>query len=120
MKKVLLVDDKEEVRLLVQTTLEGSDYEFYGATNGKEAVEKAVSIKPDLILLDIMMPEMDGLEACRHIKSSPETKSIPIIMLTAKGQEADIKKGKECGADDYFVKPFSPLELLKKIDEILE
>ena len=120
MKKVLLVDDKEEVRLLVQTTLEGSDYEFFSATNGKEAVEKALSIKPDLILLDVMMPEMDGLDACRQIKSNPETKSVHVIMLTAKGQEADIKKGKECGADDYFIKPFSPLALLKKVDEFLK
>jgi len=120
MKKVLLVDDKREIRLLVQTTLRGSDYEFYSATNGKEAVEKALSIKPDLILLDVTMPEMDGFEACRQIRSSPETKSIPVIMLTGRGQEADIEKGKECGADDYFTKPFSPLELLKKVDEILE
>ena len=120
MKKVLLVDDKREIRLLVQMTLKGSDYEFYGAADGKEAVEKALSVKPDLILLDVMMPEMDGFKACRHIKSSPETESIPVIMLTAKGEEMDIEKGRECGADDYFIKPFSPLELLKKIDKILE
>jgi len=119
MKKVLLVDDEEHVRELVRTTLGDSDYEFHGATNGKEAVERSLSIKPDLILLDVAMPEMDGFEACKQIKSSPETKAIPIIMLTSKGQEADIKKGKECGADDYFVKPFSPLELLQKINEIL-
>ena len=113
-----MVDDRKEIRLLVETTLKGSDYEFYGAADGKEAVDKALSIKPDLILLDVTMPEMDGFEACRQIKSSPQTESIPVIMLTARGQEADIEKGKECGADDYFVKPFSPLELLQKIDEI--
>ncbi len=120
MKKILLVDDNEQIRLLVQATLEGSNYDFFSATNGKEAVEKVVSVKPDLILLDVMMPEMDGFEACRLIKSNLETKSTPIIMLTAKGQEADIEKGKECGADDYFIKPFSPLALLKKIDEIFK
>lgn len=120
MKKVLLVDDQEEVRLLVQVTLEGMDYEFFSASNGKEAVEKTVSIKPDLIILDIMMPVMDGYEACKIIHENTETKDIPIIMLTAKGQEADIDKGRECGVIDYIVKPFSPLALLKRVEEILK
>lgn len=120
MKKVLLVDDQAEVRLLVQTTLEGTDYEFFGAVNGKEAVEKAISIRPDLIILDIMMPVMDGYEACKQIQANHETKDIPIIMLTAKGQKQDIEKGASCGVRDYIVKPFSPLALLKKVDEILQ
>ncbi len=118
MKKILLVDDKAEVRELVKVTLDGSDYEFISAVNGLEAIEKATALKPDLILLDIMMPEMDGFEACRRIKENPKTKDIPIIILTAKGQDEDVKKGLDSGALDYFVKPFSPLDLLKKIDEI--
>lgn len=120
MKKILLVDDQKEVRLLVETTLDGSGYEFYGATNGREAVDRAISIIPDLILMDVIMPEMDGFEACRRIKNNPALKHIPIIMLTARSQQADMEKGREAGADDYFIKPFSPIALLKKVDEILK
>ena len=120
MKKILLVDDKEEVRLLVKTTLEDSEYEFHSASNGKEAIKKTLSIKPDLIFLDIMMPGIDGFEVCRQIKSNAETKKIPIVMLTAKGQKMDMQKGKKCGAEAYFTKPFSPLALLQKTDEFLK
>lgn len=119
MKKILLADDQPEVRLLVQTTLEGTDYEFCGAGDGKEALEKAVSLKPDLIILDIMMPQIDGYEVCARIRANPETRDIPVIMLTAKGQKQDIEKGLACGVADYIVKPFSPLALLKKVDEVL-
>jgi len=120
MKKILVVDDRKEVRSLIRVTLGDPQYEFYEATNGKEAVEKALSVVPDLVLLDILMPVMDGYEACRKIKSDPRTRSVTIIMLTAKGQDEDIEKGKESGADDYLIKPFSPLELLRKVDEYLK
>jgi two-component system phosphate regulon response regulator PhoB len=120
MKKVLIVDDHAEVRRLVEMTLRVEDCEILQAQNGQEAVEIARNNKPDLIIMDIMMPgNIDGLEATRILKDDPETKDSIIIMLTAKGQEFDKEKGLEAGAVDYFTKPFSPLELIKKVEEVL-
>ena len=120
MKKVLIVDDEKEVRRLVEVTLRSGDYEIFQAEDGEKAIEIARAEMPDLIIMDVMMPgDIDGFEAARTLKSDPETKAITIIMLTAMGQETDKKKGSEVGADDYFVKPFSPLELIKKIEEVL-
>lgn len=120
MKKVLIVDDRQEVRELVEVTLRVKEYQIIAATNAKEAVEMVRAEKPDLTLMDINMPGgMDGLEATRILKNDPETKECPIVMLTAKGQKTDIEKGFEAGAEDYFIKPFSPLELIKKVEEIL-
>ncbi len=120
MKKILIVDDRLEVRELVEVTLRIKDYLIFQASSGEEALEKVKTEKPDLILMDIMMPGgLDGLEATRTIKNDPETKDSTVIMLTAKGQQADREKGIEAGADDYFVKPFSPLDLIKKVEEVL-
>ena len=120
MKKILVVDDQLEVRELVKVTLRSDDYKVIQAESGEKAVEVARSEKPDLIIMDIMMPGgMDGLEATRILKNDSKTKDCQIIMLTAKGQQFDREKGFEAGADDYFVKPFSPLELIKKVEEIL-
>jgi two-component system phosphate regulon response regulator PhoB len=120
MKKVLIVDDQAEVRRLVEMTLRVGEYKVFQAQNGQEAIETAKKEKPHLIIMDIMMPgNMDGLEATRVLKNDPETNDISIIMLTAKGQKFDKEKGLEAGADDYFTKPFSPLELIKKLDEVL-
>jgi DNA-binding response OmpR family regulator len=120
MKKILIVDDEEKVRKLVEVTLSGGDLEVLHASNGDEALETAREAKPDLILLDIMMPGgIDGFDVCRLLRKDPDTKDIYIIMLTAKGQRADKEKGFALGADDYFVKPFSPMELMDKIDKIL-
>jgi len=120
MKKILIVDDQPEVRELVEVTLRVEDYNILQAKNGKKAIEIVKAEKPDLIIMDIMMPgELDGLEATRIIKNDPETNDCKIIMLTAKGQQADREKGFEAGADDYFVKPFSPLELIKTVEEVL-
>ena len=119
MKKILIADDRPEVVELVRVTLEGEDYEIVDASNGKETLRKARLEKPDLVLLDVVMPKMDGFEVCRKLKKDPQTKEIPIIMLTAKGQEADKEKGREVGASDYITKPFSPSALLIKIEEIL-
>jgi len=120
MKKILVVDDLLEVRELVEVTLQVEDYKIIKAHNGQMAVELAKEEKPDLIIMDIMMPgEIDGLEATRIIKSDPETKNCKVIMLTAKGQEFDKQKGFNAGADDYFVKPFSPLELIRKVEGVL-
>jgi len=121
MKKILIVDDRLEVRELVEVTLRAKDYEILQASTGQKALEIVQVEKPDLILMDIMMPGgMDGLEATRILKNNPDTKDCTIIILTAKGQMTDREKGLEAGADDYFVKPFSPLDLIKKVEEALE
>jgi len=121
MKKILIVDDHAEVRRLVEMTLRVGDYKILQAQNGKEAIEIARNKKPGLIIMDIMMPgKIDGLEATRILKDDPETKDSIIIILSAKGQEIDKEKGLKAGADDYFTKPFSPLELIKKVEEVLE
>jgi CheY-like chemotaxis protein len=121
MKKILIVDDQLEVRELVAVTLMGDKYRILQAETGQEAIDATITEKPDLIIMDIMMPgEIDGLEATRRIKNNPEIKDCKVIILTAKGQEADKDKGCKTGADDYFVKPFSPLELIKKIEEIFD
>jgi len=120
MKKILIVDDQAELRELVEVTLRGDDYKIVKAKSGEEAIERTKAEKPDLILMDIMMPGgIDGLDATRIIKNDPKTNDCKIIMLTAKGQEVDKKKGIEVGADDYFTKPFSPLKLIQKIEEVL-
>jgi CheY-like chemotaxis protein len=121
MKKVVIVDDQVEVRDLVEVTLRSGNYQVFQAESGEEAIEIARAEKVDLIIMDIMMPGgMDGLEAVHALKNDPETKDCTIVMLTAKGQKADREKGLEAGADHYFIKPFSPLELIKKMEEILE
>jgi CheY-like chemotaxis protein len=120
MKKILIVDDRAEVRELVEVTLQSDNYAILQAANGDAAVAKAREEMPDLILMDVMMPGgMDGLEAARILKNDPKTNKIPVIMLTAKGQQADVDKGKKAGADGYFIKPFSPLDLLRKVEEVL-
>lgn len=120
MKKILIVDDQLEVRELVEVTLRSGDYQVLQAEDGKNAIEIAKTEKPDLIIMDIMMPgETDGVEATRVLKEDPKTKGCPIIMLTAKGQEDDRIEGLQAGADDYFIKPFSPLQLIKKVEEVL-
>lgn len=120
MKKILIVDDEEKVRKLVEVTLSVGKLEILHAGSGDEALRVIRETKPDLILLDIMMPgKLDGLDVCRILKEDPETKDIYVIMLTAKGQQADKENGLAAGADDYFVKPFSPMELMDKIDNIL-
>jgi two-component system phosphate regulon response regulator PhoB len=120
MKKILIVDDEEKVRKLVEVTLSVGDVEIFHAATGEEALNRVQEVRPDVILLDVMMPgPLDGYDVCRLIKQDPATKSIYIIMLTARGQQADKERGLALGADDYFVKPFSPMELMDKIDHIL-
>lgn len=120
MKKILIVDDEEKIRRLVEVTLMSDDRRVLKAENGEGAIEIAKAEKPELIIMDIMMPGgMDGLEATRIIKNDPDTKDCIVIMLTAKGQQADREKGIEAGAEDYVAKPFSPLDLIRKVDEVL-
>lgn len=116
-KNLLIVDDNRELRELVRLTLEYSDYALHEAENADEALQIIKAISPVVILLDIMMPgEMDGLDLCRLIKSHSKMKAIRVIMLSAKGQQSDLKFGGEAGADAYFVKPFSPMSLLDSIN----
>ena len=119
MKKILIADDKLEVVELLRATLEGEDYRIISASDGKEALEKIGKEKPDLVLLDIVMPKMDGFEVLSEVKRDPKTKEIPVIMLTAKGQKGDEEKGRRLGAEGYVIKPFSPSHLLRKIEEVL-
>jgi len=120
MKKILIVDDDSAVRRLVEATLSFEGYQIIQAGNGKEATDIAKAERPDLIIMDVMMPrEIDGLEATRILKNDPETRGCTIIMLTAKGMEDDRKMGFAAGADDYFVKPFSPLELRRTVEAVL-
>lgn len=116
MKKVLLAEDDESVRALVAAILNSDGrYQFLEARNGVEALEVARREKPELILLDIRMPEMDGFEVCRHLKMDPTTRDMTIIMLTALAQEEDKVQSRQAGADGYFTKPFSPTALLKRV-----
>ena len=121
MKKILVVDDSAKIRKLISATLLGVGiYEIIEADTGEMAIEAANTNKPDLILMDVMLPgKIDGIEATRIIKSDPDTSEIRIIMLSAKGQELDIKIGKKAGAEAYMVKPFRPMALLEKIQELI-
>ncbi|MBY7143465.1 response regulator transcription factor [Virgibacillus sp. NKC19-3] len=114
--KILVVDDEERIRRLIRMYLERDDYEIDEAENGKDALQKALKNDYDVILLDIMMPEMDGIEVCRELRKEKET---PVIMLTAKGEESNRVQGFETGADDYIVKPFSPREVVLRVKALL-
>lgn len=113
---ILIVDDEERIRRLLKMYLEREGFSIEEAPNGLEALEKAMETDYDVILLDLMMPEMDGIEVCQRLR---EKKSTPVIMLTAKGEEANRVQGFEVGADDYIVKPFSPREVVLRVKAIL-
>jgi DNA-binding response OmpR family regulator len=119
MTKILAVDDEPDVLGLVQTKLEKAGFEVSLATNGQEAVEKALAEKPDLIIMDVMMPKLDGLSACTQIKKEMGDSAPIIILLTARGQESDVVEGLSSGADDYMVKPFAPRELVARVNVAL-
>ena len=117
--RVLAVDDEPDVLGLVETKLQKAGFEVTTATNGQEAVERAVSEKPDVIIMDVMMPKLDGLSACTQIKTQMGELAPIIILLTARGQESDVVEGLGCGADDYMVKPFAPRELVARVNVAL-
>jgi CheY-like chemotaxis protein len=117
-RKILVVDDVPFVMVLVKRFL-GKDYKVTEACDGAEAVDMAQSEKPDLILMDIMMPKMDGYTSCYKIKSDPATKAIPVVMLTAVGYELNVKLSKDMGADGYITKPFTSEDLHNAIDKLL-
>jgi len=117
--KILIVDDEIDTLLPLKRSLEVEDYLVVGASNGKEALIKAKTDIPDLILLDLMMPEMDGYEVCAKLKTDELTKNIPVIMLTAKDTVREKVKGLDIGADDYVTKPFHLIELKARIKSVL-
>jgi len=119
MKRVLIVDDQSDIRKLIRMTLEFEDYEIHEASDGASALRMAIELCPDFVLLDIMMPgPMDGLQVCWVIKAMPELASVKVVMLTARGQVRDVEAGKNADADEYLVKPFSPLALIDTIERL--
>jgi len=120
MHKVLIVDDEPFVIRMLKDKFENAGINVVTASNGKEAVQQAQKELPHLIILDWMMPEMNGLDACQSIRANPVHAKTPIIMLTAKGQEVDEKKGKTVGCDYYITKPFSPRMLLRLVQDCLK
>lgn len=118
-EKLVVVDDEEDILELLRFNLEKEGYQVLCATSGEEALEIARSQIPNLIVLDLMLPGIDGLEVARKLKNDPDTMEIPIVMLTAKGEEADIVTGLELGADDYVTKPFSPRILAARVRAVL-
>lgn len=119
-KRILVVDDEPDLVEMIKMRLEASGYEVIPAYDGKEALDKAKKEKPDLIILDLMLPKIDGYKVCRMLKFDEKYKKIPIIMFTARAQEQDIKLGKDVGGDAYITKPFEPQGLLAKIKELLK
>ncbi len=118
-KKILIIEDEEDVAELIHYNLTREGYRCDVASNGHEALGKVQATLPDLVLLDLMLPEVDGLEVCKRIRSYPPTEHILIVMVTAKSDEADIVTGLELGADDYITKPFSPKVLVARIRAVL-
>ncbi len=119
-KKILAVDDERHIVRLVEVNLQRAGYEVVTAYDGREALEKVKSERPDLVVLDVMMPYMDGFEVLKNLKSDPSTAEIPVIMLTAKAQDADVFRGWQSGVDCYLTKPFNPMELLTFVKRIFD
>jgi phosphate regulon transcriptional regulator PhoB len=117
--RVLVVEDEADIRDLLAFHLERDGYQVTRATTGPEALRQLRAAPPDLVILDLMLPELDGLEVCRRLRADPATATLPVIMLTAKGDEVDRVVGLELGADDYVVKPFSPKEMLARVRAVL-
>jgi DNA-binding response OmpR family regulator len=118
-KKILLVDDSTTMLLMERMALSGSGYQILAARDGEEAVKTARDQKPDLILLDIVMPKMDGFEVCRRLRAEDPTRDIPIIMVSTRGEEKNIEKGFASGCTDYVLKPLNGMELLTKVKSLL-
>lgn len=119
MIKILVAEDERDIRELIAFTLRFAGFEVELASNGAEAVEKAPIVKPDLILMDVRMPRMTGYQACEALKENPLTQDIPVVFLSAKGQESEIQEGLEVGAMEYILKPFAPDELTAQVHRIL-
>jgi DNA-binding response OmpR family regulator len=119
MAKILIAEDERDIRDLVAFTLRFAGHEVFAASNGEEAVEMAPNVNPDLILMDVRMPRMTGYEACKAMKANPDLKDIPVVFLSAKGQETERQQGLDAGAEEYLLKPFAPDQLTAQIKIIL-
>ena len=119
MAKILIAEDERDIRDLITFTLRYAGHEVIEASNGEEALALAHQAKPNLVLMDVRMPRMTGYDACRALKADEETRDIPVVFLSAKGQESEVQTGLEVGASDYILKPFSPDQLTKRVAEIL-
>ncbi len=118
-EKIVVVEDEADIREIIEHNLSREGYQVHTSSDGENGLQLVKRESPDLVLLDLMLPGLDGLDVCRELKSDPSTRSIPIIMVTAKGEESDIVLGLGIGADDYVAKPFSPQELIARIKAIL-
>ena len=116
---ILVAEDERDIRELIVITLQIAGFRVVDVPNGEEAVKKATEIIPDLILMDVRMPKVTGFEACKALKREEKTKDIPIIFLSAKGQEGEISTGLELGAEEYLLKPFAPDDLIRRVNKIL-
>lgn len=119
MRKILIAEDERDILDLIIFTLQFGGYDVVPTSNGADALEMVHKEHPDLILLDVRMPRMSGYEVCERIKAEDDTRKIPVVFLSAKGQEAEVTAGYEMGAVDYILKPFAPDELLERLDNIL-
>lgn len=119
MAKILIAEDERDIRDLITFTLRFAGHEVFPTTNGEEAVQAALQVLPDLIVLDVRMPRLTGYEACAQIKANASTQDIPVVFLSAKGQESEVKTGMDVGAEEYILKPFSPDQLVERVRSIL-
>jgi CheY-like chemotaxis protein len=119
MAKILVAEDERDIRDLIAFTLRFAGHEVLTANNGEEAVQLTAETLPDLVLTDVRMPKMTGYEACRLIKADPATQHIPVVFLSAKGQEAEVQSGLDAGGEEYLLKPFAPDQLTRRVAEIL-
>jgi two-component system alkaline phosphatase synthesis response regulator PhoP len=119
MTKILIAEDEPDIRELVAFMLRFAGYEVVAASNGEEAVQTALREIPDLVLMDVRMPRMTGYDACRVMKANPDLRDVPVVFLSAKGQESEIQTGLQAGAEEYLLKPFSPAELTNRVRHIL-
>ena len=119
MAKILIADDERDIRDLITFTLRFAGHEVIPTANGEEAYKTALEVLPDLILMDVRMPRMTGYEACTHLKAHEETRNIPVVFLSAKGQESEVKTGLDMGASDFLIKPFSPTQLIEVVQTVL-
>ena len=120
MKRVLIVEDQADIRKLIRMTLEFEPYEIFEAPDGATGLRMASELQPEVMLLDVMMPgELDGLQVCRSVRADPHLRGMRVLLLSARGQARDREAGEQAGADEYLIKPFSPLQLVETIERLL-
>lgn len=119
MARILIAEDEPDIRELVAFTLRFAGHEVVATSNGEEALQQADQVVPDLILMDVRMPKMTGYDACRAMKNDPNLKDIPVVFLSAKGQDSEIQTGLDAGAEEYLLKPFAPDQLVERVRAIL-